>query len=155
MQWTNQIKAKYGSITDFVLKERLFWKPLPQTHSENGPVFECDNSTPFTAAGDYKILLNDWPYGISPNITHLIVWSKLRLPDQMPDGHLTLESSALVRDFVQRRFIDVLMESGDREAKEKILWFRNWTGLQSVRSLEHVHVLVRDAPKAMLSEWIK
>ena len=38
---------------------------------------------------------------------------------------------------------------------DRVLWFRNWTGLQSVRGLEHVHVLVRDAPKVLLDWWTR
>jgi len=100
------------------------------------------------------ILLNDWPYGITPNITHLIVWSKIRLLDQKPEGYLTHSSTALVQDFVQRIFIDRLAAKGVKNTYDKILWFRNWTGLQSVRGLEHVHILVRDVPKDVLPEWI-
>lgn len=37
---------------------------------------------------------------------------------------------------------------------DRVLWFRNWTGLQSVRGLEHVHVLVRDAPRDLLEMWV-
>ncbi|KAG7007749.1 hypothetical protein G7Y79_00008g023870 [Physcia stellaris] len=30
--WTNSTKAAYGSITNFVLKERLHWTPFPRPH---------------------------------------------------------------------------------------------------------------------------
>lgn len=76
---------------------------------------------------------------------------------------MTPESIALVERFVQRTFVKPLsssrafqgvdgdFDSGDRE---RVLWFRNWTGLQSVRGLEHVHVLVRDAPRDLLDLWV-
>lgn len=154
IRWTNQTKASYRSITGFVLEQRLLWSPLSPLNSDSSPEFACSSSTPFAAAADYKILLNDWPYGITPNITHLIVWSKIRLLDQKPEGYLTHSSTALVQDFVQRTFIDRLAAKGVKNTYDKILWFRNWTGLQSVRGLEHVHILVRDVPKDVLSEWI-
>jgi len=152
--WTNQTKGAYGSITDFVLQQRLFWKPLPFSTAESGPRFDCLSSIPFAAREDFKILLNDWPYGVSPGITHLIIWSKNRVPDQKPEGYLTPESIALVRQFVRETFVDRLAANGTEHAEDRVLWFRNWTGLQSVRGLEHVHVLVRDAPKDLLQAWI-
>lgn len=152
--WTNQTKATYGSITDFILQQRLFWKPLPSSDVESGPRFYCISPIPFAAKNDFKILLNDWPYGVSPGITHLIVWSKVRIPDQKPEGYLTPESTALVRQFVRETFVDRLAANGTENAEDRVLWFRNWTGLQSVRGLEHVHVLVRDAPKDLLQAWI-
>ncbi|KAL6716788.1 hypothetical protein ACLMJK_004700 [Lecanora helva] len=153
IQWTNQTKAAYGSITNFVLKQRLFWEPCAGLDAESGPTFACRSSTPFVDGDDYKILLNDWPYGLSPNITHLIVWSKVRLAEQKPEGYLTSESNMLVTDFVKRTFINKLAAEGVSDAEDKVLWFRNWTGLQSVKGLEHVHVLVRDAPKGVLEHW--
>lgn len=148
------MKANYGAITNFVLKERLFWEATSPSDSKDGPTFACSSSTPFAAADDYQILLNDWPYGITPNIRHIIAWSKVRLSDEKPEGYLTTESTALVQDFVQRRFIDKLAAAGVGDADDKVLWFRNWAGLQSVRGLEHVHVLVRDIPEALIVEWI-
>lgn len=108
---------------------------------------------PFSDSNDYKILLNDWPYGITSDVTHIIVWSKVRLPDQKPEGYLTAESTALVKAFVETTFTERLAAYGDAHARERVLWFRNWTGLQSVRGLEHVHVFVRDAAKDLLDEW--
>ena len=137
-----------------MLKERLFWEPISPADSPTGLAFACTSSTPFASSDDYKILLNDWPYGITPNIKHLIVWSKVRLSDQKPEGHLTPDSNTLVQDFVKRNFIDRLAAAGVQAAEEKVLWFRNWTGLQSVKALEHVHVLLRDAPEALVVEWI-
>ncbi|KAK4694265.1 hypothetical protein P7C71_g3289, partial [Lecanoromycetidae sp. Uapishka_2] len=102
---------------------------------------------------DFKILLNDWPYGISSEITHMIVWSKVPIPDQKPDGYLTPESAALIRDFVQRTFIDRLAAAGVEHPEDCVLWFRNWTGLQSVPGLEHIHICVRNAPHGLLEEW--
>ncbi len=153
--WTNQTKAAYGSITNFILQQRLFWEPIPSSNSESGPRFDCLNHIPFAAKDDFKILLNDWPYGISAGITHLIVWSKVRLPDQKPEGFLIPWSTALVQEFVRETFVDRLAAKGMRSPEDNVLWFRNWTGLQSVRGLEHVHVLVRDAPKDLLQAWME
>ena len=162
IKWTNQTKATHGSITAFVLSERLQWEDLSSSN-EDSPSFQCENTTPFTDPNDYKILLNDWPYGFTPDVTHIVVWSKVRIPEQKPEGHLTPESVALVKAFVQRTFVEPWNSyrlkqgiTGDSDVgDDRVLWFRNWTGLQSVRSLEHVHVLVRDAPKVLLDRWAR
>lgn len=39
------------------------------------------------------------------------------------------------------------------DASERVLWCKNWTALQSVRSLEHVHVFVRNVPDEVIVEW--
>ena len=54
---------------------------------------------------------------------------------------------------MERTFTERLESFEDVNARDSVLWFRNWTGLQSVRGLEHVHVLVKDAPLALLEEW--
>lgn len=155
IKWTNQTKDTYGSITAFILNERLHWETSP-TSSGGGPSFQCNNTVPFTDPNDYKILLNDWPYGFTPDVTHIVVWSKVRIPEQKPEGYLTSDSVALVEGFVQRTFIDRLSSNRAKAGHhhDRVLWFRNWTGLQSVRALEHVHVLVRDAPQDLLNAWV-
>jgi len=151
--WTEQIKAEHGSIIDFVCRERLHWEPLPPSPATNGPIFACRSPIPFANAEDYRILKNDWPYGVTSNITHLVVWLKTRIPTRESDGDLTFESRQILQDFVRRRFEERLAKDGNSE--DRVLWFKNWSGLQSVRGLEHVHVLVRDAPQSILDEWTK
>jgi len=49
---------------------------------------------------------------------------------------------------VDRTFVNRL--DGD---SYRVMWFKNWVQLQSVRALEHVHVLVKDAKKEDLEFW--
>jgi hypothetical protein len=72
------------------------------------------------------------------------------------EGHLTDQSRALIEEFVQKTFVRRLAEDpGKRfpDPEAQVLWFKNWVGLQSVRALEHVHILVRDVPEDILTEW--
>ena len=61
-------------------------------------------------------------------------------------------------------------ESGDltKEERERIerfvrtlggedivLWFKNWGTLQSVRGIDHVHVLVRDVDEGVINRWVR
>ena len=84
------------------------------------------------------------------------------MAEQKPEGFLTPDSVALVDRFVQRTFVEPLssyrsednVARGSDSADGRVLWFRNWTGLQSVRGLEHVHVLVHDTPSDLVNTWI-
>lgn len=133
MKWTAETKAQYGSMTQYILDNRL-------PNSWGQPPFAPESQTPFANDADYKVLLNDWPYGLDPEITHIVVWSRTLIPTDSETGDMTPESRALVRDFVKRRFVDTLGPGGETQ----VLWFKNWVALQSVRSLEHIHVLVRN-----------
>ncbi len=64
---------------------------------------------------------------------------------------MTARSRRQVEEFVQRRFVDRV--AGLEGSREKVQWFKNWTALQSVPGLEHVHVLVRDVPQDIIDEW--
>jgi hypothetical protein len=52
----------------------------------------------------------------------------------------------MVDEFVDHTFVKGLGVEG----LDRVLWFKNWTGLQSVRGVEHVHVLVRDVERDKL-----
>lgn len=133
------------------MKERLRWTPLPSSTPETGPKFAVKNRIPFADAEDYKILLNDWPYGLAPGIKHMIVWLKTRLDSEPTRGDMTPKSRQQVEDFIQTKFVDRARDlPGDHE---KVMWFKNWTALQSVPGMEHVHVLVRDIPEDIIREW--
>ncbi|KAI4187701.1 MAG: hypothetical protein LQ348_004033, partial [Seirophora lacunosa] len=154
LAWTAATKAQYGSTTSYICQVRLRWTPLPSPSpyaEDSGPEFETANPVPFADARDYRILRNDWPYGVEKDIAHLIVWLKNRLDVQDDNnGDLTEEARAQVQAFVDRVFIQTL---GGETERERVIWFRNWTGLQSVQGIEHVHVLVLGAGEELLEEW--
>jgi hypothetical protein len=35
-----------------------------------------------------------------------------------------------------------------------VLWFKNWASIQSVRSVEHIHVLIRDCAEDFLKSVV-
>ncbi|KAI8959766.1 hypothetical protein F5Y11DRAFT_289770 [Daldinia sp. FL1419] len=142
MKWTAETKAEYGSMTNYLMKHRL-----PKTWGS--PPFKPASTTPFDDPSDYRVLINDWPYGMMPNMTHIVVWSRTTIPTDPETGDMTPESRDTVKDFVKRFFVDKLGSGGD----DKVLWFKNWVALQSVRALEHIHVIVRDVDKETLEKW--
>ncbi|KAI5838232.1 hypothetical protein DFP73DRAFT_503375 [Morchella snyderi] len=139
ISWSNKTREKYGTIQAFVLKERLGWKDL-----------KPKDSTPFACEADTKVLINDWPYGNAPGILHIVCWTKAPIatqPDSIPAGDLTPESREIIDSYVNRTF-------KQRLGKENVLWFKNWASIQSVRSVEHIHVLVRGASEEFLKSVI-
>ena len=53
---------------------------------------------------DYKILYNDWPYGVETDIVHLVVWTKFELEDDPATDDLTSRARKEIDDFVGRTF---------------------------------------------------
>lgn len=90
-------------------------------------------------ADDTQILANDWPYGHAPGILHLVAWTKAPIPTRPGDGDLTGEARGILEEFVHRTFSQHL-------GADNVLWFKNWASIQSVRSVEHIHVLIRNYP---------
>ena len=121
---------------------------------ETGPIFAVQNPTPFANANDLRIQRNDWPYGVfRADITHLIVWLKPRISTEPGTGLMTSQSKVLAENFVKNTFVERLKEEGPG-AEARVLWFKNWTALQSVRGLEHIHVLVRNVSDVVIAQWV-
>lgn len=93
--------------------------------------------------------MNDWPYGFEEGIHHLLVWSKTPIPVDDEKGDVTPESRRLIEEFIEEFFVRPLGEGG----KDQVQWFKNWVSLQSVRGVDHVHVLVRDVAPEQLAQW--
>ena len=151
MDWSTKIKARYGSVTNYVIAERLNWTLSSATTPESGPLFDYDSPVPFQSDSDWKTLPNDWPYGLTPGITHLIVWLKNRLEPEPTKGDMTPKARAQVEEFVQNTFIKPTKDLPGPD--EKILWFKNWTALQSVPGMDHIHIMIRDVPEDVIHRW--
>lgn len=122
-QFCHEIEARYGSVLTFLIKERLRWVDvLPSSNEDFRP-------------GNYKILHNDWPYGIDKRIVHLIVWAKFTMQEDGETGLLVPEMRRKVDDFVEETF-------ARRCVADSVVWFRNWTSLKSVHAIEHIHVML-------------
>ncbi|KAH8910035.1 hypothetical protein BR93DRAFT_925061, partial [Coniochaeta sp. PMI_546] len=98
MIWTAETKAEYGSMTNYLLAHRL-----PKAWGR--PPFQPASSVPFDDPSDYRVLLNDWPYGFGPGITHIVVWSRTAIATDPETGDMTPESRKIVGDFVKRFFV--------------------------------------------------
>lgn len=126
MEFVHYLKRTYGSVLHFIQHERLRW-----------PTITPSGDVAFQNPADYKILYNDWPYGIDRDIVHLVVWTKFELQEDPTTGDLSHEARSQVEDFVQKTFCG---KAGVR--RQSLVWFRNWSSLKSVRALEHFHVML-------------
>jgi Protein of unknown function (DUF3605) len=138
-EWSSNTKAQYGSVTNFLLTQRLHWTPLSSSNTDEFSFALANPDEPLTNPQDYLVLKNDWPYGLEPGIFHIVVWTKHRLPvDWDDDGRLTPEGHKLVDDFVNQEFATKLSVQG----QDKVIWFKNYGSTSSIRTVDHVHVLV-------------
>jgi len=160
LAWSSDVKARYGSIPGFVCQERLHWAPASSQIREKEKTREelegltPRNPAPFGDPADYKILRNDWPYAIPTDVAHLVIWLKTAFPVSQPKGDLLPEGREVIRAFVEERFGKPLRDKyGQELGSDRVLWFKNWSALQSVGALEHFHCLVRGAGEDLLWEW--
>ncbi|KAI9830553.1 MAG: hypothetical protein M1819_005511 [Sarea resinae] len=136
-QYTSRLKKEYGSVMNFVMAERLRWDTL----TPNDP-------TPFADPADYKILYNDWPYGVDPNIVHLVVWTKFDLEEDPVTTDLTPKARQQIDHFVARTF-------RTHVDPEHVIWFKNWSSLKSIHAVEHFHVMLYEPDREFIREITK
>lgn len=92
-KYMHKLQQDYGSVLDFIRVERLAW---PELLEPRGRPFEYDD--------DFKILFNDWPYGVDLDIVHLVVWTKFKFEDDPVTGDLTDEARREIDAFVTKTF---------------------------------------------------
>lgn len=84
-----KVQRDWGSVMVYLLSERIGWAAPSSRQNRSDRLFACPD--------DYKILYNDWPYGIDRRIVHLVVWTKFELGDDD-------ETEAEIERFVERTF---------------------------------------------------
>jgi len=126
LEYIYNLKRTYGSVRAYVQQERLHWDSVTPSGDD-----------PFTNPSDYKILHNDWPYGIDENITHLVVWTKFVLAEDEASGQLTDRARDEIEAFLTQTFRREGAE--DREQggmnRDQLIWFKNWKSLKSVHAI--------------------
>jgi hypothetical protein len=143
LQCKRRFEVEYGGVLPYIIKERLQWKP-----AKDGTIQPIDPDFLGNKL-DIKILCNDFPYGVEEGIIHVVVWSKAKIPIASPDGDITDESRQQIDVYIKKTFEEYLGLSRD-----DILWFKNWAALQSVRALDHFHVLLNRPSKEKLDKLI-
>lgn len=97
LEYSHKLRLRYGSVSAFILQERLRWNQNPNAQGAT-----------FADQSDWKILWNDWPYCIDAGVVHLVVWTKFALDQNVETGDLTHEARSMVQHFVDTTFADKL-----------------------------------------------
>lgn len=139
------MQQKWPDISAYVATQRLGW-PAP---IEGG--FPVRNSRPFADPADYCIRRNDWPWAVERDVGHMVVWSKIPI-DVDDQGDPAPGARQVVEDFVETIFRRRLNANGSISGGE-IIWFKNRTRWQSVKTLEHIHVLTKGVDDKLIEEW--
>ncbi|KAJ5736427.1 uncharacterized protein N7483_001552 [Penicillium malachiteum] len=145
IRWTLEAQRQDGSVLEFIIKNRLPWEP--ECH-ESGTVFPYSNPTPFTDPSDFCIRRNDWPYAMEEGMVHLVAWSKTPIATD-DHGDPSPASCKAIADFIERMFSEHVKRG--KYAGDNLQWFRNRTKWQSVRSLDHIHLVLRDVNETFVT----
>ncbi|KAL9008032.1 MAG: hypothetical protein Q9173_006803 [Seirophora scorigena] len=118
--WSSQIRREYGNMSRFMRQERLQWYSPDDAEETAKPA----DPTPFGHPGHYRMLYNDWPYAVPPDVNHLVVWLKTPLASA-PDGKLLPAARAQVQRFVNASFVSpIKARRGKDEEGPLVLWFK-------------------------------
>ncbi|OHE97876.1 hypothetical protein CORC01_06739 [Colletotrichum orchidophilum] len=138
--WLAEVGQSHGSVLEFVRREKLHWQR---------PIV-AQNSVPFADPHDWKILWNDWPYGLANGIMHLVLWSKAKILVDPETGLPTKESARLIEAFLARTFGGTL----SCVPGENLLWFKQKAAWQSVKALDHIHIMLRGVQEDKVEKLI-
>ncbi|GAV53671.1 hypothetical protein ZYGR_0AK01730 [Zygosaccharomyces rouxii] len=92
----------------------------------------------FSSSNWFKTTVNDFPYDFQRGIHHLLVWSKISLP-------LYLENSETIQNDVYNKisnFLKYNLEVHYHLDSQDYLFFINYSNLQSVKAISHIHLLL-------------
>lgn len=151
----DELKRRNMTILQFMLKEKLKWdeREIYELNHLKYVTVQQQLHAILTKNDFFKVTANDFPYNYEPNVLHLLIWSKIKLPIYLND---TTDSDAF--DFQNNRYPDMNPEC--EEIINKFLaktlhdkyqlsygidyvWFVNYSKLQSIKDLSHIHVLIK------------
>ncbi|CAD1810017.1 N-acetylglucosamine-induced protein 1 [Candida parapsilosis] len=153
-QFKNNLSLKSIALNDYVLNEELEWKQDDIRSQTILKSQEYSTSQPQDLIlyndDDVKIIYNKFPYYFEDSVVHLCIWSKLTIPNDVnsPVGDISPLTKRIIERYLQKTFIEKGVSPDD------ILWFRNWSSLQSVKSVSHIHVLLHDVDGGLLHKLL-
>ncbi|QPG73690.1 hypothetical protein FOA43_001003 [Brettanomyces nanus] len=137
------LESSHIDLTTNIVVTQLKWLPtsidLTSPSSEILPMIHASDNRPFSNVEDLTIVPNMFPYYLEEGLIHLCVWLKFPFP---PDPHseigdISEENKQLVEKYVNQTFV-----KGLGLTKDRVLWFKNYAALQSIRTIPHIHVVI-------------
>lgn len=146
------LEEKHIVMIDHILG-KLNWDlaELEQLNNETYPSNEDKLHASFSKEELFKLLPNDFPYMFDPNIIHLLVWSKIRLPIYLDDHtEVSMEKHNDVLPTMNpsmkakiEAFLAKTLKKQGLEPGTDYDWFINYTNLQSIKAISHIHLLIK------------
>lgn len=147
------LKSQNVSILDYILN-KLDW-----TESEIDQLNNLQYATNqqrlkiiFTQNDLFKATINDFPYFYDKYIIHLLIWSKVKIPIyvndttdiDMFDTHSQNEFPKMNPSTKKKveNFLEKTLSKYDLKYVKDYNWFINYSNLQSVKAVSHVHLLI-------------
>ncbi|VEU22558.1 DEKNAAC103609 [Brettanomyces naardenensis] len=154
-QFKASLKERDIDMTTNILVTQLKWMSptvdLKTPASKLIGSIKYSDARPFANEKDMMIMPNAFPYNLEEGIVHLCVWVKFPLP---PDpnsevGDISDTNKQLIQIYIEQTFAKGLGLS-----KDKVIWFKNWAALQSVKSIPHIHVVIDHPDPAKIEALI-
>lgn len=136
-------------LATFVLS-RLQWSSteIEVLNNDRYRTREAKIQASFSKKQYYKLTRNDFPYDFEPDVHHLLIWSKISLPlygDASDECKQDLETHERIEQFLKINLAPFDVD---------YCWFVNYSALQSIRKISHVHLLVKTTNKEIVEEKI-
>ncbi|KAH3682375.1 hypothetical protein WICPIJ_006661 [Wickerhamomyces pijperi] len=150
-----KLKQQGISSLNKLLSDELGWVEVDKNYNILSPTayaLKPSSDKLFNHPDDIKITMNRFPYNFTSDITHLLVWTKLPIPNDpsSPIGDISPQTRQIIDTFLEKQFV-----RNHGLPKENILWFRNWSELQSIKQFSHIHVLIKDLKADKLREILQ
>ncbi|SCW03591.1 LAFE_0G13850g1_1 [Lachancea fermentati] len=145
-----QLEAEGTTIVDVIVERRLEWSrsELSELAARYVTVEQRTNAM-LSAPELFKLLPNDFAYDLAPGLYHLVVWSKIAIPLYV--SHASREQRPHVHDKIERFVKTNLARFGVHD----YVWFINYPHLQSVKSVSHVHVMLRAESSEVIERMLR
>ncbi|QEU61233.1 hypothetical protein KDRO_E01050 [Kluyveromyces lactis] len=148
----SQLESKGQDLVSFILTSRLHWDVKELNHFNN-IAFASDEDkikALFKDKTTLKILTNDYPYNLEDSISHILIWSKIYIPLYQSNVNASTDDSVVMQSMntevkqLIEKFLDHLLKP---LGLTDYIWFINYPRLQSIKTVSHIHVLIKSNDK--------
>lgn len=150
----DSLKRQNITILQYILN-KLSWNE-PELDQLNDLTFATDQQrlhNIFTKQSLFKTQLNDFPYYYEDNVMHLLIWSKIKIPLYLNDttdidmfdsqNNNFPDTNPSCVKIIDQFLKQTLCDKFNLKPGKDYVWFLNYSNLQSIKAISHLHVLIR------------